>query len=95
MSGHIIDMVNRIKQNKIPKRKKFQGDNRKPIYVDATVTTEYNFPKFTKSELEKFSAKFGKEKKRDWEKTILYFSLCLLVLVIFATLFFKLYKLPH
>ena len=53
MSGHIIDMVNRIKQNKIQKRKKFQGDNRSLLSLESsTGITHYDFPSVSSQKLE-------------------------------------------
>ena len=54
MSGHIIDMVNRIRQNKIPQRKKFQGDNRSMLYIEPS-EVNYDFAHPTPDELQKIN----------------------------------------
>lgn len=52
-AGHILDMINRIKQNKVSRRKKFRGDNRESIYSEKfDQTTEYDFPKASTGEME-------------------------------------------
>ena len=45
-AGHILDMINRMKQNKqLRKKKKFKGDNRKNSYSESFASaTEYDFP---------------------------------------------------
>ena len=51
-AGHIMDMMNRIKQNaalKVSRRNKFKGGNK---YSNASSSkTEYDFTKITSSEL--------------------------------------------
>ncbi len=54
MSGHIFDMVNRITQNKISRRKKFKSDNREQMHSEKSeVDTEYVFPKVSKPKMER------------------------------------------
>ncbi|UII77086.1 hypothetical protein LV716_04660 [Flagellimonas sp. HMM57] len=95
MSGHIIDMVNRIKQNKIPKRKKFQGDNRKLMYVRNTEATLFDFPKISEYELQKFKVEIKKKIKKDQAITLLLFIISFVIATILVVIFLKFYKLPN
>ncbi len=80
MSGHIFDMVNRIAQNKISRRKKFKGDNRGHIYSEETYhTTEYGFPKVADSKLERMKLSIQQQAKADNRKSLYYFILSLLI----------------
>jgi len=53
-AGHILDMINRMKQNKaLRKRKKFKEDNRENSYSEKSArTTEYDFPTVSVAEME-------------------------------------------
>ncbi len=64
MGGHIFDMVNRIKQSKTQKRKKFKGDNHAMMYSEKLETgMEYTFPNVSESETERN----GTDKNQDRE----------------------------
>ncbi len=80
MSGHIFDMVNRIAQNKISRRKKFKGDNRGHMHSEEIDhTTEYAFPKVSESKMERMKLSIQQEAKADNRKTLYYFILSLLI----------------
>lgn len=55
-AGHILDMMNRIRQNaalKSSRKNKFKGNNRSGIYSKEHPTKlEFDFPKASKDELE-------------------------------------------
>ena len=92
-AGHILDMINRIKQNKRSKRREFKGDNRENIYSEKfDVVTAYDFPTVSDVELEKIR-RFIKEKaKQDKRKSyyLLVISIILASMAIWAFLrYFK------
>lgn len=98
MSGHIFDMVNRIAQNKISKRKKFKSNNREHIHskkIDAN--TEYVFPKVSAPKMERIKRRIQQEAKADNRKSLYYFIISLLVAaLLFWTIvtFYDLNKYP-
>ena len=84
MSGHIFDMVNRIKQNTTRKRKKFQGDNRALIYSEKRNTsTAYTFPTVSESEMELLKIQIAKNTKTRYFKSLYVFAI-VMAIVIFA-----------
>ena len=84
MSGHIFDMVNRIKQNTTQKRKKFQGDNRAMMYSEKLETgTEYTFPTISESEMELLKIQIAKNTKTSYRKS-LYILAAVLAIVTLA-----------
>ncbi len=86
--GHILDMINRLKQNKLSKRKKFQGDNRKVLLSEGThETTTYNFPTFSEEQMEVFKKDLLERNKKDRTTTIIA-SLIGVTLVVLLFLFF-------
>ncbi|MFT6795527.1 MAG: isoprenylcysteine carboxyl methyltransferase (ICMT) family protein YpbQ [Maribacter sp.] len=88
--GLIFDMINRLKQNKLSKRKKFQGDNRKALLSEgAHETTTYNFPTFSTAQMEVFKKHLLEQNKKDRTTTIIA-SLIGVTLVVLLFLF--LYK---
>jgi hypothetical protein len=63
--GHILDMINRLKQNKLSKRKKFQGANRKILLsVGTHETTPYNLPTFSEEQMEVFKKQLLERNKK-------------------------------
>jgi hypothetical protein len=74
--GHVNDMVNRIKQNaalKNSRRRKFKGGN---DYSKILKTkTEYDLPKLSKVELEKFKLKLQQEATQKKKKQLIYVML--------------------
>lgn len=80
MSGHIFDMVNRIKQNTISKRKKFKGANRVLIHSDKIETeTHYDFPKICDYEIKDIKLNMLLEAKTENRRIIFYFFISLLI----------------
>jgi hypothetical protein len=91
MSGHIIDMVNRIKQNKVQKRKKFKGDNRVLIHAEnLKIATEYEFPVPSETHFKILKAEI-QEKARNRQRYSIYILIASFILV--ALIFLGLYKL--
>ncbi|SDD97009.1 hypothetical protein SAMN05421636_102471 [Pricia antarctica] len=98
MSGHIFDMVNRIAQNKISRRKKFKGDNRDPMHdAEIDVETEYVFPKVSVPKMERIKLRIQREAKAENRKSLFYFILSLMfaaLLVWIIVTFYDLNKYP-
>lgn len=98
MSGHIFDMINRIAQNKISRRKKFKGDNRENIHSEIIdIDTEYTFPEVSSAKLERIKLRIQRETKADNRKSFFYFILSLLIaalLVWTIVTFYDLNKYP-
>ncbi len=80
MSGHIFDMVNRISQNKISRRKKFKGDNRAYMHSEKIDhSTEYTFPEVSELKVERMKISIQREAKADNRKSLYYFVISLLI----------------
>ncbi len=80
MSGHIFDMVNRIAQNKVSRRKKFKGDNREYMHSGKIeVDTEYVFPKVSQLKMERLKLRIQQAAKVDNRKSVYYFILSILI----------------
>lgn len=98
MSGHIFDMVNRIAQNKISRRKKFKGDNRALMHSEKSeVETEYVFPKVSGSKMERIKLHIQRDAKADNRKSLFYFILSLIfaaLLVWVIVTFYDINKYP-
>ena len=90
-SGHIMDMMNRIRQNaalRDSRRNKFKGGNK---YSNASNSkTEYDFPKVTSSELEIIKNKIRKEAGRENKKQRIFWTLFAIAVTI-VFLFFIYY----
>lgn len=99
MSGHIFDMVNRISQNKIPRRKKFKGDNREHIHSEKFGTkTEYDFPNVSSPDMERIKQTIQQNAKTENRKSLYYFigSLLIAALIIWVIItFYDLTKYSH
>ena len=88
--GHIFDMINRLKQNKLSKRKKFQGDNRKALLSEgANETTAYNFPAFSKQQMEVFKKDLHERNRKDRTSTIWAFLIAIVLVVLLFLILFK------
>lgn len=88
--GHINDMVNRIKQNaalKDSSRRNFKGGN--DYSHISSNKTDYNFPKLSKEEMEKFKTKIKTEAKLEKRKQIKFWLLALVLPIIIAFLIFN------
>lgn len=93
MSGHIIDMVNRIKQNKIPKRRKFKGDNRELMYSGLSVeSVEYNFPEMSATALEQLRAQIRGHKRKDRINTLLALIISAVIISLLLIFFLENYR---
>ena len=83
-AGHIMDMMNRIKQNtalKASRRNKFKGGN---SYSNVSNSkTEYDFPNVLNSELELIKSKIRNEAKKANRKQFANWVLISLIIVIF------------
>lgn len=92
--SHIFDMVNRIKQNKIPKRKKFKGNNRVLIHSDKFETeTQYDFPIVSESEINDIKLSIQHEAKIENSKMIFSYFISLLIAAILVWAFITFYDL--
>jgi len=86
-AGHIFDMINRIKQNKISKRKKFKGDNRENIYSEKFDSeTEYDFPSPTNTEIDRLKLVIRKNTQQDRQKS--YFILAISIVIASLAIWF-------
>ena len=91
--GHTLDMVNRIKQNKTRKRKKFKGDNRKLMLTGKiNETTDYSFPTVSESELEQLKIKIRTRAKQNMRACIYALAISIIIVCLFAFLFLKFYQ---
>lgn len=78
MSGHIIDMVNRIRQNTISKRKKFQGDNRAMMFAGNTKqSTSYEFPTLPEAELDNLKTAIRNAAKENARRSLYVLIVCI------------------
>jgi len=90
MSGHIFDMVNRIKQNKTQKRKKFKGDNRAMLYSEkSAIATEYSFPTVSESEMELIKMQIQKTTKTSYRKSLFVFTIVMIIVALAFWLFIQ------
>ena len=91
MSGHIFDMVNRIAQNKVSRRKKFKGDNREPMHsVKIDTKTEYDLPNASTADLVRIKEQVNQSNKSENRKSLLYLiaSLLLVGLIVWVIITF-------
>lgn len=80
MSGHIFDMINRIAQNKIPRRKKFKGNNREHLHSEKlSNATEYDFPNVSRTDMNRIKQTIRQDTKTENRKALLYFIVCLVL----------------
>ena len=89
-AGHILDMMNRIRQNaalKVSRRDKFKGNNRKGFYSKKEQSKpEYDFPKVSDSELKLIKSKIKKEALKEHRKQLLIWVLfAIAVVIVFIT----------
>ena len=92
--SHSFDMVNRIKQNSIPKRKKFRGNNRVLIHSDKFETeTQYDFPIVSDSDLNDIKLSIRNEAKTENRRMIFYLFISLLISAILIWAFITFYDL--
>lgn len=89
--GSVQHMINSLKQNaalKTSRRNKFKGGNN---YSNVRNTkTEYNIPKLSKTELEKFKVKIQEEAKQENKKQVLYLitgAIAVLIIIIMFNYF--------
>ncbi|WP_372794078.1 hypothetical protein [Lutibacter sp.] len=84
-AGHIMDMMNRIRQNaalKVSRRNKFKGGNK---YSNTVVKSEYDFPEVSNSELERIKTKIREEASKENKKRrvyLIFFAVAVLVVFI-------------
>ena len=91
--GHTLDMINRIKQNKLRKRKKFKGDNRSLMLTGKiNESTEYSFPQVSESELKKLRIRIRAHAKQNMRASIYALVISIVTVGLLAFLFFKFIK---
>ncbi len=91
MGAPSIEMVNRIKQNNISKRKQFKGDNRVLMHTEKSKTvTEYTFPMAYETEIELFKAEIQEKSLADKRDS---FFILLASFVLVTLIFLGFYKL--
>jgi len=88
--GHMMDMMNRIRQNaalKVSRRNKFKGNNRETNFSKKKSSKpEYDFPKVTSSELKLIKAKIKEEAIKERKKQLLILMLfAIAVTIVFLT----------
>jgi inner membrane protein involved in colicin E2 resistance len=91
--GHVINMVNRIKQNnalKNTRRRKFKGGN--DYSKISTTKTEYDFPKVSKLKLDQLKTSIRAKAKKETKKQ-LKFIIIFIVITFFIFFIFNFYKL--
>lgn len=92
--GHIMDMMNRIRQNaalKVSRRNKFKGNNRKINFsTKPTIKPEYDFPKVSKSELDIIKSRIKENALKENKKQLLLLALFISIVII-AFLIFNYY----
>ena len=92
-TGHIMDMINRLKQNRSQKasnRAKFKGNNRKSIYSDKKVRVDkFNFKKIPKSELLELKRKIRAESKRERRRELILQIIIGMIIFLMIIFFFK------
>jgi len=75
-AGHILDMMNRIRQNaalKVSRRNKFKGNNRKINFSKKEhPKPEYDFPEISKSKLKLIKTKIKEEARKEHRKQHMY-----------------------
>ena len=90
--GHIMDMLNRIRQNaalKVSRRNKFKGNNRKINFSKKEQSKpEYDFSKVSKVELESIKNKIKEDARIEHKKQYLFWVL----LIIFSSILFLLFN---
>jgi len=90
-AGHIMDMINRLKQNRAQRpsnRKKFKENNREGIYSAAESSQKPNFKTVPKEQLKKIKAQIRKKAKADKKREIRFFiEFILFFLVIILGIF--------
>ncbi|MFK5957280.1 MAG: hypothetical protein QM495_00255 [Lutibacter sp.] len=89
--GHIMDMMNRIRQNaalKVSRRNTFKGNNWNGIFLkNATTKPKYDFPEVTDSELEIIKNEIKKEAAMENEKQKIIWILFIIAVVIILLFF--------
>jgi len=79
MSGHIFDMINRINQNKISKRRKFKGNNHQNMYSGKLDTsTTYDFQTASAAELENIRQILKEESKKQQRNSYYLLAICII-----------------
>ena len=87
-AGHIMDMMNRIRQNaalKVSRRNKFKGGN--TYTTISNLKTEYDFPEVSNSKLELIKFKIREEALKDRKKQYLYWVLSILLIALAFLIF--------
>ncbi|THD67419.1 hypothetical protein E7Z59_07085 [Robertkochia marina] len=92
-AGHVMDMINRMKQNRALKpsnRSKFKGDNRESIY--SKKGKNFKIPKFKilpPKELEKVKTQIQQNAAKERKKQNFIYGIALTVITILILAFFK------
>jgi len=89
--GHMMDMMNRIRQNaalKVSRRNKFKGNNRKTNFSKKEqLKPEYDFPKVSDSELKLFKSKIKEEARKEHRKQLIYWVFFAIAVVLVFIIF--------
>ncbi len=83
--GHALDMVLRMKQNAALLKKHRSRFKRKIKYKSKK--TEYNFPKLSDFELQRYKLKIQEEAKKENKKKLLYYIIIICVIFIALLIF--------
>ena len=94
-AGHILDMINRMKQNKsLRNRPKFKESTREAIYSGKqSAVTEYNFPEVSVTELESLKIKIRKSASRSQRTSLFILLIMVTVVAVAFWVFIQYYKL--
>ncbi|MFI2744262.1 hypothetical protein ACG2LH_16120 [Zhouia sp. PK063] len=88
-SGHVFDMINRIKQNKaIAKRHKFREHNREFMYTDQEKVS-YDFKEVSQKELIELKKLIVIKHKRAQLKSLILFMVIILIVGFLVYLLFS------
>lgn len=95
MSGHIFDMINRIKQNKILQKDKFQGKNRGLLYTDSSqIVTQYDFPSVSSEDLEQIKNSIRQESVIQKRKYYFLLVIFIVTTITLGLILLESYKYP-
>jgi hypothetical protein len=88
-AGHIMDMIQRMKQNrslKPSKRNKFKDNNRETIHVNDSEQEQLNFPVVSEEELHRIKLQIRYEALRQRKKERVAYGIAIFVVTILMLL---------
>ena len=89
-AGHVLDMINRMKQNRAQKpsnRSKFKGKNRDSIYSSKN-KNELTFKTVSEEELDKIKKQIRKDAKTNQKKEFVIYGLIFISILALILIFF-------